>query len=56
MKEYIWNGKQYQFEESKAPADAVPLAEAGKTPVQKVVETVKKALDPKNKSRETKKK
>lgn len=50
MKNYIWNGKQYQFDESKAPADAVPV-ETVKAP-----EAKEKALDPKNKARETKKK
>lgn len=50
MTNYIWNGKQYQFDESKAPADAVPV-EAVKEP-----EVDEKKLDPKNKARETKKK
>lgn len=56
MKDYIWHGKQYQFDESKAPADAVPVEQFGLKPVQKAVETVKKALEPKNKAREAKKK
>ena len=56
MKEYIWHGKQYQFDERKAPRDAIPVEEATKTPVQKAIETVKKVLSPKNKARETKKK
>ena len=56
MKDYIWHGKQYQFDESKAPADAVPAEQFGLKPVQKAVETVKKALEPKNKAREAKKK
>lgn len=50
MKNYIWNGKQYQFDESKAPADAVPV-EAIEAP-----EVKEKTLDPKNKARETKSK
>lgn len=64
MKDYIWHGKQYQFDEGMAPADAVPVDEVALTPVKKVVETVKKVLEPKekaveqpkNKARETKKK
>lgn len=56
MKDYIWHGKQYQFDEAKAPRDAVPVDEVALTPVQKAVETVKKALEPKNKAREAKKK
>lgn len=64
MKDYIWHGKQYQFDEAMAPADAVPADEVAMTPVKKVVETVKKVLEPKekaveqpkNKARETKKK
>lgn len=50
MKNYIWKGKQFQFEESKAPADAVPV-EAEKTPTPE-----EKALTPSNKARGTKKK
>lgn len=50
MKNYIWNGKQYQFDETKAPADAVPV-ETVKAPAVE-----EKKLDPKNKARETKKK
>ena len=46
MRDYIWHGKQYQFDEQKAPADAVPVDEAAKTLVHKAVETVKKALKP----------
>lgn len=56
MKDYIWHGKQYQFDESKVPRDAVPVDEITKTPAQKAVEAVKKVLEPKNKARETKKK
>ena len=51
MKDYIWHGKQYQFDEQKAPADAVLVDEAAKTLVHKAVKTVKKALKPENKSR-----
>ena len=50
MRDYIWHGKQYQFDEQKAPADAVPVDEAAKTLAHKAVETVKKALKPDNKA------
>lgn len=56
MRNYKWHGKQYQFEESKAPKDAVPLDEPAKTIAAKAIDAAKKVLTPSNKARGTKKK
>lgn len=56
MRNYKWHGKQYQFEESKAPKDAVPLDEPAKTIATKAIDAAKKVLTPSNKARGTKKK
>ena len=56
MKDYIWHGKQYQFDEQKAPADAVPVDEAAKTLVHKAAETLNKAIKPANKAKRVTKK
>lgn len=46
LKEYIVNGKQYQYEEGEQPEGAVE--------VKKAVEPPKKAVKPANKSRAVK--
>lgn len=43
LKQYIYNGKQYQFEDGEAPEGAVE--------VKKAVEPSKKAVKPANKRR-----
>ena len=32
LKEYEWNGRTYRFEESEAPADAVPVEQKAAKP------------------------
>lgn len=56
MRNYIWHGKQYQFEESKAPHDAIQIEEPAKVLATKVIDSAKKVLPPANKARGTKKK
>lgn len=56
MRNYIWHGKQYQFEESKAPHDAIPIEEPAKALASKAIDSAKKVLPPANKARGTKKK
>lgn len=48
LKDYIWNGKQYQFEEGKQPEGAVE--------VKKAVAPPNKAARPANKARKVVKK
>lgn len=48
LKQYVWHGSTWQFEESKAPQDAVEI-------VNKKAEPNNKAINPKNKSKDAKK-
>ena len=48
LKDYIVNGKQYQFEEGKQPAGAVLLK--SENPSDKAEEPVEKAVKPTNKA------
>lgn len=47
LKKYIYNGKEYQFEESKAPAGAVLVDQK---PAEKKADTKNKAAAPANKA------
>jgi hypothetical protein len=50
LKDYIVNGKQYQYEEGKQPEGAVEVKKAGAPPV-KSAEPENKAKKPANKSK-----
>lgn len=50
LKQYIINGKQWQYEEGEQPAGAVELHKAVK-PSEKAVEPANKAVKPANKAR-----
>lgn len=55
LKQYIINGKGYQFEEGEQPAGAVELKKAEKVPA-KAEEPANKAAAPANKARRVKSK
>lgn len=50
LKEYSWRGNTWQFEESEAPADAVPVrAEKAAKPANKSRRPANKARTPRTK-------
>ena len=55
LKQYIVNGKQWQYEEGEQPEGAVEVKKAVKPPA-KAVKPVVKALKPANKARKAAKK
>lgn len=51
LKQYIWRGSQWQFEESEAPADAVEFTQLAPAPVKTEIKTTEtKATKPANKA------
>jgi len=53
LREYSWRGNTWQFEESEAPADAVPIDRRKATPASKPsrkVSTPKKTRKPADKA------
>ena len=49
LKQYIVNGKQYQYEEGEQPEGAVELKKKAVQPSEKVAKPVNKAAKPANK-------
>lgn len=52
LKEFHWRGHTWQFEESEAPADAIPVQAKAKPAANKARKPVNKARAPRSKKAE----